>query len=213
MKKIIDQFKKIPTSTISDAIEEVTGMRGYMDHDVRPLFPTKIVGQAVTVLNRMAKRPSPPIKLMKAIDDAKNGSILVVAFEDAEQNITGWGGLLTFAAIQQNLAGTILNCGVRDTAEIIEKKYPVFSRSIIPTTAAGKYTVVDTQIPVNCGGVMVNPGDIIVADLDGVVVVPKNEAEKVLEAALDMEEKEAAMIADMKETGSIYLTFKKILRI
>ena len=213
MKKIIEQLKKIPTATISDATEVVVGMRCHMDHDVRPLFPTKIVGEAVTVLNRKAQKPAPPIKLMKAIDEAEAGNILVVAFEDAEKSVTGWGGLLTFAAIQQKLSGTVLNCGVRDTSEIIEKQYPIFSRSITPSSAAGKYAVVDTQIPVSCGGVTVNPGDIIVADLDGVVVIPRADVEKVLEVSLDMEEKEAAMIEDMKQTGSIYTTFKKILRI
>lgn len=215
MEKInnIKKFLDIPASTISDAVESITGFRGYMDQKIKPIFPVKIVGFAVTVLNQRASKPKAPVVLMEAIDEANEGDILINVFQDAGENASAWGGLLTEGAIQKKLGGTITNSATRDSWEIITKKYPVFSNGTTPATGGGKYSVVAKNIPVSCGGVTVNPGDLVVGDPDGVVVVPREHINTVYELCAKIESDEKKMVKDMQKTGSLLATFKKIERI
>jgi len=212
-KTNIKLFLDIPASSISDAVESVTGFRGYMDQEIKPLYPVKIVGFAVTVLNQRSSAPKPPLMLMEAIDEAHEGDVLVEVFQDAGKNASAWGGLLTEGALQKKLSGTVTNSTTRDSAEIIGKKYPVFSNGTTPSTGGGKYSVVAKNITVVCGGVTVNPGDLIVADSDGVVVVPRKDIDAVYELCVKIEADEKEMVKDMQKTGSLLKTFKKFERI
>jgi len=212
-KTNIKLFMDIPASTISDAVEEITGFRGYMDQKIKPIFPVRIVGYAVTVLNQRASKPKAPLLLMEAIDEANEGDVLVNVFEDAGENASSWGGLLTEGALQKKLAGTITNSPTRDAWEITNKKYPVFSNGTTPSTGGGKYSVVAKNIPVTCGGVTVRPGDLVVGDPDGVVIVPRENVDEVYKVCVKIEADEKEMVKDMQKTGSLLATFKKIERI
>jgi len=102
-----------------------------------------------------------------------------------------WGGLMTAGAYANGHAGAILDGGVRDIPEIRrDYDFPVFARSVSPGTTLGRYKTVAAQVPVDVGGVIVHPGDLIVADIDGVVVVPKARAAEVLAMARDIDARE-----------------------
>jgi regulator of RNase E activity RraA len=111
------------------------------------------------------------------------------------------------------MEGMIVDGGVRDIAEIRRLGLPVYARSATPGSAVGRYASISRDEPVWCGGVMVSPGDIIVAGEDGVVVVPKDKAEAVLKMAVEIDEKESRMvpvIQQLKSLGKAIARFNRI---
>jgi len=212
LEKIIEGFKGVATASVSDAVDKVVGRRGFMSHEIKPIFPCKIAGPAVTILKEEALVTEPPTLTMEAMENASPGDVLVIVME-GEKDVAGWGGLMTAGAIVKELAGTILDCGTRDVIEIEETRYPVFARSIVPSTSPGRYVTSAIQVPVMCGGVRVNPGDIIVGDRDGVVVVPREHAAEVLKAALGMEETERQMTREIEKLGSLLKAYQRFTRI
>lgn len=110
---------------------------------------------------------------------------------NAQADVAVWGGLMTAGAYARNFAGAILDGGVRDVTEIRrDYGFPVYARSVSPGTTLGRFKTLGANVPVVCGGVEVNPGDIIVADIDGVVVVPIALAEEVLLMAQEIDRRE-----------------------
>ncbi len=133
----------------------------------------------------------PPQHALDLIDEAPAGSVIVISIEGGEPNVAVWGGLMTAGAVANGHAGAVLDGGVRDLTEI-RRDYglPVYARDVSPATTVGRYRTVASQVPVCVGGVMVHPGDIIVGDVDGVVVVPKDSAEAVLAMAREIDARE-----------------------
>jgi regulator of RNase E activity RraA len=213
--QLIEGFRKATVASVSDAVDQVTGQRGFMYHDMRPVFKVKIVGPAVTAQIRpsiQASGSSIPNHSLMAIDEAEPGSVLVIVVEES-LDISGIGGLMSTACMARGLAGAVIDGAARDVDEIEEMKFPVFSRSITPSTSVGRYVSVGKNIPVQCAGVMVNPGDIIVGGSDGVVVVPREKAAQVLEIAQKIDEKESKMVPMIKEYKSILKAVEKFKRL
>jgi regulator of RNase E activity RraA len=120
---------------------------------------------------------------------------------------------MTAGAVARRIGGAVLDAGARDVAEIREAQFPVFSRTIIPSSTVGRYVTVAINQPVVCGGVLVHPGDIVVGDADGVVVVPGGEAHEVLAAARQIEETEAKMTKAIARLRSIRKAVEEFARI
>ena len=202
------------TGNIADAVEEATGQRGFMSHDMKPIFKTKIVGPAATALLRPVLRTDKRTYrnyALEILDEAEPGSVLVYVLEDGLE-IAGMGNLMATTAKVRGLAGTVIDGAVRDVEEVTEIGFPIFSRAIGPATSVGRYVSVAKQIPVKCAGVMVKPGDYIVGDLDGVVVVPQEAAEKVVEFLKLYDDKESKMIPIIKEEKSMLKALEKYNR-
>jgi regulator of RNase E activity RraA len=212
---LITGFMGVATASVADAVDRVVKRPGFMSHEIKPVFPAKIAGPAVTVLERIALESQPPLHALQAIDEAAPGAVIVIAMEDPEnaRNVAQWGGLMTVGAVTRRLAGAVLDAGARDAAEIRQAGFPVFSRSIIPSSTVGRYITVGLNLPVTCGGVLVSPGDIIVGDTDGVVVVPGAAAADVLAAAQQIEETERRMTEAIKRLGSIRKAVDEFARI
>jgi len=117
------------------------------------------------------------------------------------------------AASVRGLEGAILDAGARDVAEIEALNFPVFSKSIIPSTSVGRYETVAKQIPVMAGGVEVRPGDIVMGDRDGVVVVPREKAAEVLKVAQQIDELEKKMVPEIRRLKSILKAVELFRRI
>jgi 4-hydroxy-4-methyl-2-oxoglutarate aldolase len=195
---IVAGFRKTTIASVSDAVDQLTGQRGFLSHDMRPRTEGQIVGRAITALVKPAtpEKAIPALAVKHAvemIDNAKPGEVGVIVVE-GDLNITGLGGLMATAAKSREMAGVIVDGAVRDVAEIRQLGLPVFSRSVAPSSVVGRYASVANQIPVKCAGVMVNPGDIIVAGEDGVVVVPASRAAEVLKRAQEIDELEKKMV-------------------
>lgn len=131
-----------------------------------------------------------PQHALDAIDESPAGSIIVIGVKDA-QDVAIWGGLMTAGAVANRHAGAVLDGGVRDVTEIRrDYDFPVYARSISPGTTLGRFKTLASNVPIACGGVDVNPGDIIVGDIDGVVVVPRRHADAVLAMAKEIDARE-----------------------
>jgi regulator of RNase E activity RraA len=195
---------KVSTASVSDAVDKIAGRRGYMDHEIKPrINEKKVVGPAVTILEGPTDEALPPTHALDAIDESPKGSVIVIAI-GGETNVAVWGGLMTAGAEVNGHAGAVLDGGVRDVTEIRrDSGFQVFSRSVSPSTTVGRFKTISSNVPVVCGGVTVNPGDLVVADLDGVVVVPQAHVDAVLKMATEIEVREAEQARLIRQTKSL----------
>jgi regulator of RNase E activity RraA len=211
---IIAELKKVSTGNIADAVDEATGHRGFMVHDMKPIYRTKIAGPAATAVLRPIlktdKRDYPNYAL-QILDEAPLGSVLVYVLEDGLET-AGIGDLMSTTAKVRGLAGAVIDGGARDIDEIEEIGFPVFSRSITPATSVGRYVSVAKQVPVMCGGVLVRPGDYIVGDVTGVVVVPAENVAQVVELIHQYGVKESKMVPIIKEQKSMLKALERYNR-
>jgi regulator of RNase E activity RraA len=193
------------TGNIADAVEEATGARGWMSSDMKPIYDARIVGRAATALMRPVLRTDTrkyQNHLLEVLDQAEPGSILVYVMQDGLE-IAAMGNLMGTTAKVRGLAGAVIDGAVRDTAELKRLEFPVWSRRVSPATSVGRMISVDKQIPVLCAGVMVRPGDYLVGDADGVVVVPADAAEKVVALLKQYDDKESKMLPIIEHEKSM----------
>lgn len=214
---LISGFKKHTVASVSDAVDQIMGKRGFMSHDMRPIVAGQIVGRAITALVKPAlpDQATPALATkhsVEMIDNSNPGEVGVIVMEDG-LDIAAIGGLMGTAAKARGMAGMICDGGVRDVAELRALGFSVYARSIIPSTAVGRYASVARNIPVECAGVTVNPGDIIVAGEDGVVVVPQEKAAEILKRAEEIDEREIKMVPFIKQFKSLGETIKRFNRI
>lgn len=200
--ELVEGFRAVATASVADSVDKICGRRGYMDHALRPRINEKrIVGPAVTVLEGPATEFVPPTHALELIDAAAAGSVMVIAI-DGESDVAVWGGLMTAGAYARGFAGAILDGGVRDVAEIRrDYDFPVIARSVSPGTTLGRFKTLGANIPVTCGGIEVRPGDIVVGDVDGVVIVPRTQAAEVLRMSREIDQREleqAKLIVQMR---------------
>ena len=198
-------FRHVEVASVADAMEQLYGQKAYMSHDMRPLAPTKFAGPAVTVLLKKGehKEGSKASEgMLDAIDQAKPGSVYVMVLEDGG-DYAGIGALMATAMKYRDLAGAVIDASVRDTPQIRRLQFPVFSRGIAPSTTINHYRFAGMNVPVTCAGVRVSPGDIVTADEDGVVVVPRGRAEEVLKKSQELDDTEHRMLPFIEKFKSI----------
>lgn len=193
------------TGNIADAVEEATGARGFMYHDMKPIFKAKIVGRAATALLRPVLRTDQrkyPNHALEILDEAPAGSVLVYVLENGLE-IAGMGNLMATTAKVRGLEAAVIDGAARDIEEVTRIGFPIFSRAVSPATSVGRYVSVAKQVPVMCAGILVRPGDYVVGDLDGVVVVPQDAAPRVLELLRQYDDKESRMIPIIEREKSM----------
>ena len=204
---LVAGFKKTYPASVSDAVELVTGKSGTMRHDMKLVTGKAMVGRAVTSL----ARPAPPEGATPAlatkhsvemIDEAKPGEVGVIVMEGT-LDIAAMGNLMATAATERGMAGMVLDGAIRDIWDIRRMGLTVYARSATPATAVGHYATLAKNVPVECAGVTVRPGDLVVADEDGVVVVPQERAEEVLKKAKEIDDRERGMFPFIKEHKSL----------
>ena len=211
---LLGGFRHVEVASVSDAIEQIMGKRMYMSHRMRPLFPSRFAGYALTVKLKKQENHDPQALtgMISAIDQGKENSVYVMVVEDGI-DIAGMGGLMGTAMAARNFSGAVIDGGVRDTAYLQKISFPVFATGTVPSTSVGHYRFDGSNVPVVCDGISVNPGDIIVADSDGVVVVPFARAAEVLKLAQDMDFKEHSMypvIERLKSLGDAIRQFGRL---
>jgi regulator of RNase E activity RraA len=212
---LAEGFRLVEVASAADAMEQLYGQRNYMSHEMRPLAPAKFAGPAVTVLlkkeeHKEGARASEG--MLDAIDNAKPGSVYVMVLESGA-DFAGIGGLMATAMKYRGLAGAVIDGSVRDTPQIRKLQFPVFSRGVVPSTTINHYRFAGVNVPVTCAGVLVNAGDIITADEDGVAVVPRLKAAEVLKKAEALDNTEHSMLPFIEKFRSIKEAVAKFGRI
>lgn len=197
------RFEKLSSTNLSDAMDAL-GMRGFT-FGIRPMQASwrKIVGPAVTM--RMTAAGQTPQKThlgMNAIAAANPGDIIVID-NGGRMDSSCWGGILANAAKTKGVAATVIDGCCRDLDDCIDADYPVYARGTVICTARGRVIEESTNQMIQCGGVQVRPGDIILGDSSGVVCVPQEKMVEVLEKAEQLWQKEEDMIAEIKAGADI----------
>ena len=176
----------LPTTALADVLER----RQVMDAGIRPLWPApRVAGPAFTV----RCPPGDNLMLHAAIYRAEPGSVVVVESGDLDHALAG--GNVCAVAQRNGIAGFVLDGVIRDIGEIRAMGFPVWGRGIIPIPG-GKAAVLALNVPIRCGGVAITPGDLVVADEEGIVVVPAAERETALAAAEAKAKADAAQSLD-----------------
>jgi len=209
-ENIVKQFKVIPTSTLSDVMDSLE-----IDGVITEILPIvegiTLVGTAMPVKAICGARGTYPLEAFavgSAIDAASKGDVII--FDLGGEQVSTWGGLASQAAISRGIAGIVANGGVRDIDEIRQRKFPVFAKLRVPTTGKTRVKMLSINEPIECCGVKINPGDIIVGDSTGLVVIPAERADEILQKAQELEKIEKTFENKLKEGGSFQEAAKKL---
>jgi 3-hexulose-6-phosphate synthase/6-phospho-3-hexuloisomerase len=184
-KSLLERYS--PSCIVSDVMERARTMHSALT----PASPGRFAGPALTV----KLYPGDLVDCLDALRVAQSGDVIVVdAAAETETSI--WGGLMAGLCLQKGVAGAVVDGAVRDVDEVRDLGFPLVSRAIVPRSTHSPYSKrlepIEINVPIICGGTLVNPGDIVLADEIGVVAVPQEEAADVLERALAQAELEEA---------------------
>ena len=200
--KIIAGFVGLSSATVADAM----GRFGFMEPEIRIRTSKPLHGPAVTV----NCRPGDNLMVHKAIDVARPGEVIVVATHGGVQAAV-FGDLMCRAAVGKKLGGIVVDGAIRDVEGIAALGFAAFSRSVSPGSC-DKDGPGEVNVPIACGGAVVMPGDIVIGDENGVVVVPRDRAEEVLGLVKEVEERERARIKEIDAGGFVKADIDDTLR-
>lgn len=192
--ELVDAFKGLATSTIGNVLDDL-GI-GSIGLNLRPVAPgMRFVGAALTVKQVTGAKDAykaSEFGLGAVIDMSQPRDVVVI--DNGGQQVSTWGGVASVAAMQNGVAGLVVDGGVRDADEIMEQGFSVFSRHVVPLSGKTRVKIIEINTTVKIDGMPVHPGDIIVADSSGIVVVPLSRAAEVaqLAAELELQDRQAA---------------------
>ena len=179
--------QKLTASVLSDILDTLGYRDQVMRSTIRPLYPEAIVvGRAMPVLYaEVFEVPEKPYQMeMEVVDSLKPDDVLV-AYAPTTTQAALWGSLLSTAAKARGARGVVIEGMTRDVKEIIAMAFPVFANGISPLDSKGRLRVFAYRCAIECGGVLVEPGDIIFGNGDGVVVIPQDVVGEIIQAALE----------------------------
>ena len=192
------RLEKLATTNIADAMDKV-GVRGAVI-GIKPMYDCpKITGRAVTIKITAAGAVAAKHHLgVRAIDAASSGDVIIIDNRGDLYN-NCWGEILSMGSKMKGIAGVVVDGAARDIDACREFGFPVYARGTVPITARGRIMEESFNEVIRVGDVQVSPGDVILADINGVVIIPISRLDEVLEAAEDILAKELAMIAELQK--------------
>jgi regulator of RNase E activity RraA len=195
---IIHRLAKLDTCSVSDALDSLalTGATW----GVRPQWNCpRIVGRAVTLKIKPVGLQQPTQHLgTPAIEAAQPGDIIVID-NAGQRQFSTWGGLLSLSAKLKGLSGVVIDGACRDIDEARDLQFPVYARGVVPMTARGRVMQESFNQEIQFAGVQVHPGDLVIADGSGVVIIPAAKEQEVVTAAEIIFRKEAEMAAGIRQ--------------
>jgi regulator of RNase E activity RraA len=198
-KRLLDAFARVNTGTVSNALDKLK-LTGVM-RELKPVTPgTRMVGSAVTVwetAGELGSAAPEEMDLGSMIEALEIGDVCVI--DNGGRKISSGGGVVAVAVKSRGAAGLVVDGSVRDVEQIQECGLPVFARHVVPVTGKGRIRLLSINIPVTLDGILIEPGDIIIGDMNGTVRVPIERAEEVLEVALRQDASDAETISLMHQ--------------
>jgi len=202
-EKYRTRFEKLSTTNVSDAMDAL-GYRG-ATYGIRPMAPTwgRVVGRAVTVKMTASGLTKGKTHLgVKAIEAAQTGDIIIMD-NGGRLDTSCWGGILANGAKMKGISAVVIDGACRDLDDCIDVNFPVYARGTVVATARGRIMEDATNVMIQFAGVQVRPGDIVMGDRSGVVIVPYEVVDEVLPKAEELYEKEEKMIAEIRSGASM----------
>jgi len=197
--RVVDGFRELDTATVSDALDRLRLPGSALG--ISPLWPgQRMAGRAYTV--RYVPAGAEKGTVGDYIDEVAKGSVVVLD-NAGRVDRTVWGDILTAFAHNKGIAGTAIFGVCRDTTKARELGYPIYSSGRFMRTGKDRAEVADVQVTVSLGDVQVRPGDIVLGDDDGVVVVPRSREDEVLEAARGIAVSEGRILDDALRGGNL----------
>jgi regulator of RNase E activity RraA len=206
---IVERLLKLDTCAVSDGMDRL-GLMG-ATYGIRPMWPCpKIVGRAVTMKIK-------PMGLDKAkqhlgtlpIDAAQPGDVIVID-NGGRPDTSCWGGLLALAAKTKGISGVVIDGACRDIDESRDVGFPVYARGAVPMTARGRVMQETYNQEIEFAGVQVHPGDLVIADGSGVVIIPRSKEEEIVREAEAVAATEARMAEGIRQGMSVLEVLEKL---
>lgn len=193
----VRRLGRFPIATLSDAMDRLGLGSGVLDPDIALRTGTRLAGRARTIdripmppnVTQAEAAPELAWAPQAVIDEAQPGDVVVMALHGAIA-VAAIGDNMATRAVLRGVAGVVVDGALRDVAQVREMKLAVYARGAVCRTAAGRMLTLGLDTPVVCGGVWVCPGDVVVGDEDGVVVVPRAKAAEVAALAAELEARE-----------------------
>ena len=200
--EFIARLAKLDTCAVSDALDRLALKGAALG--IRPVWPCpRIAGRAVTVKIKPAGLDKPKHHLgTTAIEAARPGEIIVVD-SGGRPDVAAWGGLLSLASKLKGIGGVVVDGACRDVDESRDVAFPVYARAAVPVTARGRIMQQSFNEEIQCAGVQVHPGDLLIADGSGVVFIPREKEEEVIAEAEAIAGREAKMAEAIRGGRSV----------
>jgi 4-hydroxy-4-methyl-2-oxoglutarate aldolase len=206
-RDLLRRYEQLYTGAISDVLREFALLDCALPGHLKPLRENRTVaGFAFTVKSAPNAKITGEMAFRTQMLSALTADAIIVWDTSGDEKATLWGGVMTATAVGLGVRGAVIDGGIRDTHQILEKDFPVFYKHRIPNGSLGRCQISHYQIPIKIGDALIKPGDIVLGDIDGVVIVPRDIAYSVLERAEEIrsnEKKIFGWIADGKTVEQI----------
>jgi regulator of RNase E activity RraA len=189
------------TAVLADALDDLGIRDRAMREHLRPLSPDMVIAgwaRTISFVDVYHMVENPYALEIESLDSVLPGEVVVVSTAESKRNAP-WGELLSTAAKARGARGAVIDGLVRDVKKILSLGFPAFVAGIKPVDSKGRGIVIDYNVPVECGGVLVSPGDLIVADYDGVVAIPSHVAAEVVRNATAKASRETNTRAELMQ--------------
>jgi 4-hydroxy-4-methyl-2-oxoglutarate aldolase len=204
------RLARLSTTNVSDALDAL-GLKG-STFGVRPLWETagKVLGRAVTLKITAAglTKSSGTHLGISAIESADKGDVIIID-NGGRLDTSCWGGILANGAKQKGISGVVVDGAIRDLDDCVEIQFPAYARGTVVATARGRIMEEATNVMIQFAGVQVRPGDVVMGDRSGVVIIPQEKLDQVIEKAEVFLGKEEQMIAEIRSGAGILAVDKK----
>ena len=200
-QEISRRLEQLFTGAISDVLREFVYLHQCLPHEIMPLREgMKVAGPAFTIKSCQNTRIIGDMEnRVKMLDQLYDGAICVWDSSNASLDAALWGGVTTSIAKRNGARGAIVDGGCRDSYEVLEQDFPVFCRYRTPNGSLARNLIIGFQVPLMIGGVLINPGDFLFGDIDGVVVIPREVVYDVVVRAEDIKKNEKGYKEWIKE--------------
>lgn len=203
-KELLSRFEKLYTGAINDVLREFCLLDQALPGHITPLREYRAVaGFAFTVKSAPNVKVTGEMEFRTQMLDAMHEDAFIVWDTSRDRNATLWGGVMTATAKGKKLKAACIDGGIRDTHQILEADFPVFYEYRISNGSLGRCLITHYQVPIKIGGVTIKPGDVVVGDIDGVLIVPRDVAYAVLVRAEEIIENERKIFSWVKAGQSV----------